>query len=153
MINNIMKIFIIFAILSLSIGLVSAESISGFVTDANGLPINNVGISDNASVGNTNTNSTGYYYINGYTNLSTYILTTSIRGYIDNTLSVDVNGNITNANITITQKGQMYDLWELLKEIVNNAALIIGLVLLSVILSIVAGIAIWLNKLFPKGKK
>ena len=148
-----MKIFIIFVILSLNIGLCNAESISGYVTDTNGLPVNNVGISDNASVGSTNTNSTGYYYINGYTNLSTYILSTSISKYIDNTLSVDVNGNITNANITITQKSQMYDLWELLKEIVANAGLIIGLVILSVILSIVAGIAIWLNKLFPKGKK
>ena len=153
MINNIMKIFIVFAILFLTIGLSSGESISGYVTDSNGLPVNTVEISDNASVGNTNTNSTGYYYINGYTNLSTYILTTSKSGYIDNTLSVDVNGNITNANITITEKSQLYDLWDLLKQILNNAGLIIGLIIVSVILSMVVAFGLWLNKLLPSGKK
>ena len=154
MINNyIKKIIIMFIILSLFTGLSSAESISGYVTDSNNLPVNSVGISDNASVGSTNTNSTGYYYINGYTNLSTYILTTSKSGYIDKDLSVDVNNNITNANITITEKGVLYDIFDIMKNVIDNTAVIIGMVILGVIVMIAVALGAWIQKLLNKATK
>ena len=140
-------------ILMCNIGLGSAESISGYVKNTNGLPINNVGISDNASIGSTNTNNTGYYYIDGYTNLSTYILTTSISGYIDNTLSVDVNDNITNANITITEKGRLYEIFSLMSEIVDNVAVIVGLVIMGVTIGIAIFIGAWITRLLDKVTK
>lgn len=144
---NIIKPIILLIVLLSSINLCSAEFISGYVTDLNNNPVNNVGISDNASVGSTNTNSTGYYYIDGYTNLSTYILSTSISGYVDNSLSVDVNGNITNANITITEKGRLYDIFEIMKNIIDNINVIIGMVIMAITISIVVYIGIWIKKL------
>lgn len=154
MINNyIKKVFIIFIILSLFTGLSSAESISGYITDSNNLPVNSVGIFDNASIGSTNTNSTGYYYIGGYTNLSTYILTTSKSGYIDKDLSVDVNNNITNANITITEKGVLYYIFDIMKNIVDNASIIIGMVILGIVIMIVVTLGSWIQKLLNKATK
>ena len=150
--KNIIELFITFMMLISCIGLSTAESISGYVSDTDGLPINGITISDNASIGTTNTNSTGYYYINGYTNLSTYILSTSKTGYIDNTLSIDVNDNITNANITITEKGMLYDIFTIMSDIVDNAFLIIGLIILSVTIGLCIVLGAWITKLLPKGK-
>ena len=144
---NIIKPIILLIVLLSSINLCSAEFISGYVTDLNNNPVNNVGISDNASIGSTNTNSTGYYYIDGYTNLSTYILSTSISGYVDNSLSVDVNGNMTNANITITEKGRLYDIFEIMKNIIDNINVIIGMVIMAVTISIAVYIGVWIKKL------
>ena len=154
MINHkYIKPIIILMILMCNIGLGNAESISGYISDTNGLSINNVGISDNASVGSTNTNSTGYYYIDGYTNLSTYIISTSISGYIDNTLFVDVNGNMTNANVTITEKGRLYEIFSLMSEIVDNITVIIGLVIMGVTIGIAIFIGAWITKLLDRVTK
>jgi hypothetical protein len=144
---NIIKPITLLMILFLSINVCSAESISGYVKDLNNNPVNNVGISDNASIGSTNTNSTGYYYIDGYTNLSTYILSTSISGYVDNSLSIDVNGNMTNANITITEKGRLYDIFEIMKNIIDNINVIVGMVIMAVTISIAVYIGIWIKRL------
>lgn len=155
MINNIkfVRPLIILIILISFIGLCSAESISGYVTDINGNPVNNVGISDNASIGTTNTNSTGYYYINGYINLSTYILSTSKSGYIDNTLSVDVNGNMSNANITISEKSSLYDIFQIMQGLINNVSVIVGMVIMAITISIVIFIGAWITKLLQKTTK
>lgn len=150
---NIIKLIILTLVLISGLSVCSCESISGYVLDSNSNPINNVGISDNASIGSTNTNSTGYYYIDGYTNLSTYILSTSKSGYIDNTLSVDVNGNITNANITINEKSSLYDIFNLMKNIIDNVGVIVGLVIMGVTISIVIFIGAWITNLLKSVSK
>ena len=83
------------------VGGASAESISGYILDSEGAAIVGADVADNASVGSTTTDSNGYYTIVGYTNLSSYIIEADNLGYVDNTLTVDVNGDMTNQNITL----------------------------------------------------
>lgn len=144
---KISKLLILSLILLTCISSVNAESISGYITDENDNALSDVAVSDNASVGSTTTNTTGYYYIDGYTNLTTYIITASKITHIDNTLSVDVNGNITNANISITEKSSLYDIFELMKSLVDNVSTVIGLVMVGVTITIVVGIAAFIQKL------
>lgn len=151
--KNIIKYCIVLSVLFISINIGSAESISGYVFDENSNALNGVTISDNASIGSTTTNTTGYYYITGYTNLTTYIITASKTGYIDNTLSVDVNDNITNANITITEKGRLYDIFELIKSIIDNTTVIIGVVIMAVTVGMVIFIGAWITKLLQNTVK
>lgn len=151
--KNIIKYCIVLTLLLISINLGSAESISGYVFDENSNALNGVTVSDNTSIGSTTTNTTGYYYINGYTNLSTYIMTASKTGYIDNTLSVDVNGNMTNTNITITEKGRLYDIFELIKSIIDNTSTILGMVIMAVIVGVAIFIGGWITILLNKSLK
>ena len=151
--KNIIKYCIVLSVFLISINIGSAESISGYVFDENSNPLNGVTVSDNASIGSTTSNTTGYYYITGYTNLSTYIMTASKTGYIDNTLSVDVNGNMTNTNISITEKGRLYDIFELMKSIIDNTSTIVGMVIMGIIVGVVIFIGGWITILLNKSVK
>lgn len=150
---KISKLLILSLILLTCISSVNAESISGYITDENDNPLSGVTVSDNASIGSTTTNTTGYYYIDGYTNLTTYIMTASKITHIDNTLSVDVDGNITNANISITEKSRLYEIFQLMKNIIDNVSTIIGIVIVGVTITIVVGIGAFVLNLLNKAMK
>ena len=147
---NIFKYLLVFITLFVFLNVGSAESISGYVFDENSIPLNNVLISDNSTSNTTNTNSTGYYNIDGYTNLTTYIMTATLAGYIDNTLTVNVNGSMINQNITITEKGSLYDMFQLIKEIVDNVTKIIDLVILGITISITVTIGVFILSLIKR---
>lgn len=145
------KIFVICIILLCCISPINAsESISGYVFDDSNNALNGVTVSDNATIGTTTTNTTGYYSISGYTNLSTYILTASKNGYVDNTLSIDVNGNMSNQNITVIEKGRLYDIFEMMENIIDNTGVIVGMVIFAVTIGIVIFIGAWITKLLQK---
>lgn len=150
---KISKLLILSLVLLSCISSVNAESISGYITDENDNTLSGVTISDNASIGSTLSNATGYYYIDGYTNLTTYIITASKITHIDNTLSVDVNGNITNANISITEKSRLYEIFQLMKNIIDNVSTIIGIVIVGVTITIVVGIGAFVLNLLNKAMK
>ena len=150
---KISKLLILSLILLTCISSVNAESISGYITDENDNALSGVTVSDNASIGSTSTNTTGYYYIDGYTNLTTYIMTASKITHIDNTLSVDVDGNITNANISITEKSRLYEIFQLMKNIIDNVSTIIGIVIVGVTITIVVGIGAFVLNLLNKAMK
>ena len=150
---KISKLLILSLILLTCISTVNAESISGYITDENDNALSGVTVSDNASIGSTTTNTTGYYYIDGYTNLTTYIMTASKITHIDNTLSVDVNGNMTNTNISITEKGRLYEVFQIMKNIVDNVSTIIGIVIVGVTITIVIGIGAFVINLLNKAMK
>lgn len=147
---NIFKYLLVFITLFVFLNVGSAESISGYVFDENSIPLNNVLISDNSTSNTTNTNSTGYYNIDGYTNLTIYIISASLSGYIDNTLTVNVNGSMVNQNITITEKGSLYELFQLIKEIVNNITKIIDLVILGITISITIAIGVFILSIIKR---
>lgn len=150
---KISRLLILSLILLTCISFANAESISGYITDENDNALSSVTISDNASIGSTTTNTSGYYYIDGYTNLTTYVLTASKITHIDNTLSVDVDGNITNANISITEKSSLYEIFQLMKNLVDNVSTIIGLVIVGVTITIVIGIGLFVQNLLNKAMK
>lgn len=138
--NKMIKYTIVFLTLALFINVGSCESISGYVTDENSVGLSGVTITDNSTANTTTTNTTGYYTISGYTNLTTYVITGTLRGYIDNTLTVNVNGNMTNQDITLTEKGMLYEVFELIKELVDHTSKILDLVIFSITLTLVFGI-------------
>ena len=85
--------------------------------------------------------------------MTTYVLTASKITHIDNTLSVDVDGNITNANISITEKSSLYEIFQLMKNLVDNVSTIIGLVIVGVTITIVIGIGLFVQNLLNKAMK
>ena len=138
--KNIIKYTFVFMTLLMFTSVGAGESISGYVYDQDSNPLSGVAITDNSTSNTTNTNVTGYYTISGYTNLTTYIMTGTLNGYIDNTLTVDVNGNMVNQNITLTEKGMLYEVFELIKELVDHTSKILDLVIFSITLTLVFAI-------------
>lgn len=149
MTNSKISLLLVFlTLLILSFNSVSAlESISGTITDDSSNNLVGVTVSDNASVDTTTSNATGYYILNGYTNLTPYVITGTKAGYVTNTLLVDVDGNMSTQDIELVEKGRLYDVFLLLSNILTNVSTIIGIVIVGVTISIVMVIGAWVLKI------
>lgn len=101
---NLMKVVLLLAVLILIPNVsASIHNVSGYVyEDAVGLA--GVTVTDNESIDSTTTNATGYYFLEGYTNQTSYILTASKTGYTDSSIDIDfLDAVLTSKDITIVK--------------------------------------------------
>lgn len=104
--NSIIKIIVSMLLLTAVYVIpVSAtvHNVSGYIMES-GTGLTGVTVTDNESIDTTISNATGYYFLEGYTNQTSYILTASKAGYTDNTLTIDfIESDLTNKNITLVK--------------------------------------------------
>lgn len=104
--NSIIKIIVSMLLLTaVCVIPVSAtlHNVSGYILE-DGSGLIGVTVTDNESIDTTISNVTGYYFLTGYTNQTSYILTASKTGYTDNTLTIDfIESDLTNKNITLVK--------------------------------------------------
>ena len=101
---NLMKVVLLLAVLILIPNVsASIHNVSGYVyEDAVGLM--GVTVTDNESIDSTTTNATGYYFLEGYTNQTSYILTASKTGYTDSSIDINfLDADLTSKDITIVK--------------------------------------------------
>lgn len=118
-------------------------SISGYVTDSNGIAVSLVSVTNSDGSSNT-TNAAGYYIISDQLNGS-YSLSFSKSGYVTNTLLVTVSGtNLTNQNIVLTATTPTT--WsELEDQVPNDWATWTAVMGVAIIISIIAIVFVILN--------
>lgn len=150
---KISKLLILSLILLVCISSVNAESISGYTKDDRGRVLTNVLISDNESIDSTTSDINGYYSLDGYTNLSSYVIIGSKNEYQSDEIIVDVNGNMSNQNMQLTLTANLLDIFEILQNIIDNVSVIIGIVIVGVTITIVVGIGAFVLNLLNKVMK
>ena len=94
-------------------------SVSGYILDISGNPIAGAFVyAENGFVGEGDTSDVYGFYEGSRFKLQNYTITANKSGYVDNFITVNVTGNLTNQNITLTAF-EMTDwmLWEKLLEI------------------------------------
>ena len=107
MISIIKKLILMVLFISLIIIPVSAteHNISGYVTKG-GFGMYDVVVHDNESIDSTTTNISGYYFLSGYTNQTSYIISVDDYGVYkgSNLLANVIESDIINHNLTMSFK-------------------------------------------------
>ena len=153
--NILFKMILTLTILiSLStVGSASLHNVSGYIY-VSGTGLSGVTVTDNESIDTTISNATGYYFLAGYTNQTSYVLTATKSGYTSNILDIDfLNADLINKNITIVKQSMLYSLWDMINQVTSQINTILNLIILGIMISCVYAIGTFITNTVKKGTK